>query len=101
MTDTHTSHVQGHANPRYLLVAAALVGLTVLSFFMSEQFHSAVATVLVVMSVATIKATLVAMFFMHAKFEGKWLYALTIPAVILAAVMVCALLPDVAFPFRG
>lgn len=100
MTDAHAqSHP--HKDPRYLLIAAVLIGLTIMSFFMSEQFQSPVTTVLVVMCVAAIKTILVATFFMHMKFEGKWLYALTIPAVILAVVMICALLPDVAFPFRG
>ncbi len=98
MTD---AHAHPHKDPRYMLIAAILIGITVLSFFMSEQFQSPVMSVLVVMCLATFKATLVTMFFMHAKFEGKWLYVLTVPAIVLAVVMVCALLPDVAFPYRG
>lgn len=98
MTD---AHAHPHKDPPYLVIAAILVGLTVMSFFVSEQFESPATSVLVVMSVAAIKTTLVAMFFMHAKFEGVWLAVLTIPAVILGAVLVCALLPDVSFPFRG
>lgn len=91
----HAGHSEEHPHPNYLAVAAILLVLTISSFFISEQLESKVASVLLVMCLASIKATIVAMFFMHAKFEGKWLYAMLIPTVILAAVVVCALLPDV------
>ncbi len=40
---------------------------------------------------------MVGWYFMHLKFEGKWVYALIVPAVILATILVLALCPDVAF----
>ena len=33
---------------------------------------------------------------MHLKFEGNWVYAMLIPAGILAIILTCALIPDVA-----
>jgi cytochrome c oxidase subunit 4 len=33
---------------------------------------------------------------MHLKFEGKWVYLLIVPAIILAMVLVLALVPDQA-----
>jgi cytochrome c oxidase subunit 4 len=45
---------------------------------------------------AIIKASLVGWFFMHLKFEGKWVYGLLVPASILAVIMTVALIPDVA-----
>jgi cytochrome c oxidase subunit 4 len=47
--------------------------------------------------VAGIKAGMVGWYFMHLKFEGKWVYALIVPAIILATILVLALCPDVAF----
>ncbi len=94
------TRAEDHKEPPYLLIAVVLLTLTIGSFFISEQFESRLLTVLLVMCIATAKTTLVAGFFMHVKFEGAWLYALTIPAVILAAVLVSALLPDVAFLVR-
>jgi cytochrome c oxidase subunit 4 len=46
---------------------------------------------------AVIKAGLVGWFFMHLKFEGPWVYGLIIPACVLAAILVLALAPDIAF----
>ena len=41
---------------------------------------------------AIIKASLVGWYFMHLKFEGKWVYSMLVPAGILAAVFIFA--PD-------
>lgn len=94
------AHAAGSQHPRYMVVAVVLLVLTVLSFFVSERFHSPVLTAFVVLSVAVVKATLVAMFFMHAKFEGTWLYVLTVPVVVLGVVLFLALFPDVVFLHR-
>ena len=45
---------------------------------------------------AGIKAGLVGWYFMHLKFEGKWVYLLIVPAIILATILVLALIPDQA-----
>ena len=45
---------------------------------------------------AFFKAALVGYYFMHVKFEGKWVFAMIIPACILAVLVVVALIPDVA-----
>jgi cytochrome c oxidase subunit 4 len=45
---------------------------------------------------AVYKARLVALYFMHLKWEGRWVYYMLIPAGILATVLVCGLTPDVA-----
>ena len=44
---------------------------------------------------AVIKAAMVGWYFMHLKFEGRWVYYMLVPAGILAAVFVLALMPDV------
>ena len=45
---------------------------------------------------AVIKACLVGWYFMHLKFEGKWVYYMLVPAGILAIVLIFALIPDIA-----
>ena len=52
--------------------------------------------ILGLMSMAFFKAALVGYYFMHVKFEGKWVFAMIIPACILAVLLVVALIPDVA-----
>jgi hypothetical protein len=52
--------------------------------------------ILGLLTLAVTKATLVGMFFMHLKFEGRWVYYFLIPAAILAMVFIFALVPDVA-----
>ena len=39
---------------------------------------------------------MVGWYFMHLKFEGTWVYAMLVPAGILAIILTCALIPDVA-----
>ncbi len=48
---------------------------------------------------AGIKAGLVGWYFMHLKFEGKWVYLLIVPAIILATILVLALVPDQVFKY--
>ena len=45
---------------------------------------------------AVVKAGMVGWYFMHLKFEGKWVYAMLVPAGILAIILTTALIPDVA-----
>ena len=49
----------------------------------------------VVLGIATLKALVVMLFFMHLKFERAWKYVLLGPTVILAIGLPLALLPDV------
>jgi cytochrome c oxidase subunit 4 len=81
----------------YLKVFVALLVFTVLEYLYAKvaQAHF-VSLVLGLMALAVTKATLVAMFFMHLKFEGRWVYLLLVPAGLLAAGLVLALYPDMA-----
>jgi cytochrome c oxidase subunit IV len=88
-------HRESHAS-MYLRVWVALLVLTVLEYlyamYMSEHF---LGLVLGLMSMALVKAGLVGWYFMHLKFEGKWVFIWLIPAGILLMVFICALYPDV------
>jgi caa(3)-type oxidase subunit IV len=49
----------------------------------------------IIMVVAVCKATLVAMFFMHLKYEWFKLYFLIVPVAILGVMMMIVLMPDI------
>jgi cytochrome c oxidase subunit 4 len=53
-----------------------------------------------ILSVAIIKATLVGLYFMHAKYDWGRIYFLIIPAAILATMMMIVLMPDIVLGWR-
>jgi cytochrome c oxidase subunit 4 len=85
------------AHAPYLKVWAALAVLTLVEYFYAFAFKELfLILVLGLLFWAVIKAGLVGWFFMHLKFEGKWVYILIVPAFVLATVLVLALMPDMA-----
>lgn len=54
----------------YISVFAALICLTILTVWVA-QFHFGAFNGVVAMSIATVKATLVGMYFMHLKYDNK------------------------------
>jgi cytochrome c oxidase subunit 4 len=87
----------GSHSAMYLKVWGALLVLTVLEYFYAKLMAgSMMKLILGLMFLAGIKAALVAWYFMHVKFEGKWVFGLIIPASILAAILIFGLVPDIA-----
>jgi cytochrome c oxidase subunit IV len=91
--------IDGHAGPTvqtYLVIFGALCVFTAVSFLVNWGFgigsHTGMA---IILAVAVCKATLVAMFFMHLKFEWFKLYFLIVPVMILCVLMILVLLPDI------
>jgi cytochrome c oxidase subunit 4 len=85
------------AHAPYLLVWFWLAILTGVEYFYASGLKDFFTILLVgLLILAGIKAGLVGWYFMHLKFEGKWVYLLIVPAIILAAVLVLALVPDQA-----
>ncbi len=97
LTADQERHVESHAP--YLKVFGALLVLTILEYayasFLKLEFVPLVAGL---MAMAIVKASLVGWYFMHLKFEGRWVYMLLIPACLLAMIVVAGLTPDIAFP---
>jgi cytochrome c oxidase subunit 4 len=88
----HESH-----NALYLKVWGGLAIFTAIEYFYARIFKDAFAIlVLGLLVCAIIKAGMVGWYFMHLKFEGKWVYGFLIPAGILAVIMTLALYPDLA-----
>jgi len=97
LTADQERHVESHAP--YLKVFGALLVFTILEYayasFLKLDFAPLVTGLL---AMALIKAALVGWYFMHLKFEGRWVYLLLIPACLLAMIVVAGLTPDIAFP---
>ncbi len=85
------------AHAPYLLVWFWLAILTGVEYFYAAGLKDFFTILLVgLLVLAAIKAGLVGWYFMHLKFEGKWVYLMIVPAIILATVLVLALVPDQA-----
>jgi cytochrome c oxidase subunit IV len=82
----------------YITVFVALCIFTALSFIVNWAEHGmgfgALLGMAIILVIAVCKATLVAMYFMHVKFDWGRLYFLIIPVVILAIMMMVVLMPD-------
>jgi len=85
-----------HHHVNYVAVFLSLVVLTVITvavYFV--HLESELAKVLLALAIASIKASLVVLFFMHMKFEGKLIYTILIVPLILCVLLVVALIPDI------
>ena len=98
----HDEHASHGGMGKYLTVAAALMVLTAISFWVANSPLMDTPSVgwLVMMAVSVTKAMLVIMFFMHLIWEANWKYVLTIPATIMSVLLVIALVPDVYMRYR-
>ena len=92
--ESHRTH------PNYLAIWVWLALLMLLSVFASRLPASEVIILGIVLILAFIKAMLVALYYMHLKFERRLLLLVIIPPLILAALLVVALLPDSAHARR-
>src|SRR5687767_8680531 len=85
-----------HHHVNYYFIFFSLVILTIVTVLVAfHRFESEVVNLLLALLVASIKATLVAMFFMHLKFEGKLIYLIFVVPLALCVLLIVALIPDV------
>jgi caa(3)-type oxidase subunit IV len=98
------NHSAGSAAPfsvaRIFTLLVVLTLATFASLWIRAQFGSVWTTsmnTIFILLVASAKALLVILFFMHWRYERAWKYLLCVPTLLLAIVAVLALLPDVAF----
>jgi caa(3)-type oxidase subunit IV len=101
MTDTH-HHDESHSAAvfkAYMVVAVALSIFTAVSFIFNWMArHGSIShttSFILILGVAIVKATLVAMIFMHLKWDWKLLYFLIGPVFIMGAMMMMVLMPDI------
>ena len=102
---THDSNEHaGTGVSAYLVIFVALVIFTTISFVVNYavragSIQSSTGFTLI-LGVAVCKAVLVAMFFMHLKFDWARLYFMIIPVMILGTMMVIVLLPDIVLTWH-
>ena len=91
----HTE-VNPHHDIDYGKVFIALVVLTIVTVAVAmHRFEVEIVNVLLALAVASVKGALVALYFMHLKFEGKLIYLIFIVPLCLCVLLICALIPDV------
>jgi len=84
------------AHPNYVAVWFWLVGLMVASVSISLLPLSESATVVVIFTIAAVKAVLVALNFMHLRFERLLIYSLATVPLVLFFILMAVLFPDIA-----
>ncbi len=94
MTDKHTSHIFEYRSLFYVLMALlVLTGITIgVSFVDLGNLNVWIALI-----IASIKGSLVLMFFMHMKYEGKVLVLSFIGTIFFLTIMISFTFWDVAF----
>jgi len=99
------TEAHGHSAPmphhkiNYFLIFGILVVLTIVTVgvaFLNIQQEWI--KVLLALTIASIKASFVALFFMHLKFEGKLIYFILAVPLTFTIVLICALIPDIVMP---
>jgi caa(3)-type oxidase subunit IV len=104
-TSAHDEHAHGASMQAYLAVFVALSVFTVVSFianWATRQGHITASTAFaIILGVAVVKACLVAVIFMHLKWDWRKLYFMIAPAFILAPFLVLALLPDIVLYWKN
>lgn len=102
------AHHHGHHGgtlKAYISVFAALSVFTIISFVansMVRQEALARGTAFaIILGVAVVKAILVAVIFMHLKWDWRKLYFMIVPAFIIAPALVIALLPDIVIYWKN
>jgi len=102
MVDANAAPGHGHAGPKakvYLVIGAALGVFTAVSFIVNHYVQADVLSVnqgfYIILLVAIVKATLVVAYFMHVIWDWKKVLFMIIPALILGAMMMFVLLPDI------
>ena len=102
MAETHTvahGHVDTGTKP-YMVIFGALVVFTTVSFLVNRYIPDKTTQFVIILGVAVCKAVLVAMFFMHLRFDWPRLYFLIVPVMILGTMMVIVLLPDIVIAWH-
>jgi len=99
---------RGHTDPvphhkvNYFLVFVLLIMLTVVTVAVAfKRFDDHWINLGIALLVASIKALLVAFFFMHLKFEGRLIRLTLFFPLLLCVILVVALIPDIVMEKTG
>lgn len=84
-------------HPNYVAVWVWLVLLAAFSVVLSFLPLSQPITLLLLFEAALVKALLVAIYFMHLKFEGLFIYSLVIVPLVFFGILLLVLMPEIAY----
>ncbi|GMV98080.1 MAG: hypothetical protein AMXMBFR83_24330 [Phycisphaerae bacterium] len=93
--DVKSEHHHGPKVKVYYSVFASLTVLTVLTVAVSRVHLSAAAAVIIAFMIAISKASLVAAFFMHLKYDSRAIHLMAVVPTMLTLLILLALMPDV------
>jgi len=89
--------ILSHPAPKYALIFGALLALTALTVVISRVHLGMAGNWGLAITVAMIKGSLVALYFMHLKFEKKQLWWVLALPIFYALALIIGLLPDLVF----
>jgi caa(3)-type oxidase subunit IV len=84
----------GRPHPNYTVIWLWLLGLLALGVAASALPGGRAIALAVVFGTAVVKALLVALNFMHLRFEPRLIYAIVLVPLVVAAILTLALFPD-------
>ena len=91
----------GHKeHPKYMNIFWWLAGLTIVEIAVAIPDYSIVLKAILLIGLACAKAALVAIYFMHLKFERKTLAIIVLTPFIICVFLVFALMPDLTSDAR-
>ena len=79
----------------YVAIFLALAVLTVATVWVNSLHVPRPMAITIAAGIALIKVLLIAMFFMHLKFEGKWIFGVVTLCLIAIAILVILISPDI------
>ena len=85
-----------HTEPNYIGVFWWLLALTILEIAVIYMPMAKLIIVILLVGLALTKATLVALYFMHLKFERSTLGLIALTPLILCVFLILMLLPDIS-----
>ena len=89
-----SSPTDDHAEPNYWVVWLALAVLTVIELVIARVPNAKAFVIVSLCALALAKAALVALYFMHLKFEKSALILIVLSPLLLSAIMYIGLVPD-------
>ncbi len=95
-TPAHSASFHPHITPLkvYILVGATLFLLTGVTVWVAQFHLGTVGNLIVAMTVATIKATLVALFFMHLLYDNKLYLVVFLSALLFLSIFISMTMMD-------
>jgi cytochrome c oxidase subunit IV len=83
-----------HRGPRYGSIWWWLLGLTIIEVLVATQVEAQLPKVILLVGIALTKAALVALYFMHLRFERTTLMVIAFTPMLICGLLVFMLMPD-------